>query len=176
MTSGIGEAAARRPLFLRVRQALAQVDRVSFLLVVVAMALMTSLVAGQVFFRYVLSNSIDWAEEMARLMFVWVMFLAIPHGLKTGIHVGIDVVVCRLSRGTQDTIFRITAALGAVLMAIVFYYAGQVASDTWDELMPTVDVTSAVYYLAVLVAAGHSFLHLVLLTWGGPTTWNEGEP
>ena len=37
--------------------------------------------------------------------------------------------------------------------------------------MPTINVTSAVYYIAVLVAAGHSLLHLLLLAWGGAKTW-----
>ncbi len=161
------------PLFQTCRSVLRQVDRVSWLFVVAAMAGMTTLIVAQVFFRYALSNSIDWAEEFARLFFVWAIFLAIPHGIKTGIHVGIDVVVVMFSARIREILFRVGAVLGAVLMAIVFYYSWVVTLDTWPELMPTVDVTASVYYIAVLVAAGHSFLHLTLLTLGGSHTWDE---
>lgn len=168
------EPAPAGPLFGRARAALAGLDAVSRWLVVAAMAAMAALVIGQVFFRYALSSSIDWAEEMARLAFVWAIFLAIPHGVRRGIHVGIDVVVMLLPEGWQEALFRLGALLGAVLMAVVLVTGWRVTMDTWPELMPTVDITSAVYYIAVLVAAGHSLLHLALLAWGGQATW-EGD-
>jgi len=39
--------------------------------------------------------------------------------------------------------------------------------------MPTLNLTAAVYYIAVLFAALHSVLHLVLLAWGGRDTWKD---
>lgn len=170
-----GPASAGR-LFSRLRAGLMALDAVSRWAVIGAMAVMAALVIGQVFFRYALSNSLDWAEEVARLAFVWAIFLAIPHGIRRGIHVGIDVVVLLLPDGARTALFRLGAVFGAVLMAVVLVYGWQVTLDTWSELMPTVDVTSAVYYIAVLVAAGHSLAHLLLLAWGGPGTWDgDGE-
>ena len=166
--------ASAGPLFARSRAALAALDAVSRWLVILAMAAMAALVIGQVFFRYALSSSIDWAEEMARLAFVWAIFLAIPHGIRRGIHVGIDVVVRLLPASWQEALFRVSAACGVVLMTVVLFYGWRVTVDSWSELMPTVDITAAVYYVAVLIAAGHSLLHLLLLAWGGPATW-EGD-
>lgn len=160
--------------FAACRGALARVDALSRIAVMAAMSAMAALVVIQVFFRYVLDASLDWAEEMARLAFVWAIFLAIPHGVRIGIHVGIDVVVRMLPQGWQEALFRLSAALGAVLMGVVLFYGWQVTLDTWPELMPTVDITAAVYYIAVLIAAVHSFLHLVLLAWGGSGTWAGG--
>jgi TRAP-type C4-dicarboxylate transport system permease small subunit len=108
---------------------------------------------------------------MSRLAFVWTIFLALPHGVRFGIHVGIDVVVNKFSARLQDLMFRLSALLGAVLMIVVFHFGLQVTQDGWAELMPTINVTSAVYYIAVLIAAGHSLLHLLLLAWGGAKTW-----
>lgn len=175
MTPPVGGPASAGPLFFRFRDAVRQVDRLSFALVVVSMAGMAALVSAQVFFRYALADSIDWAEEVSRLFFVWSMFLAIPHGVRQGIHVGIDILVKALPETTQDALLRVTSALGAVLMVIVFYYALVVTVAGWDELMPTVDVTSAVYYIAVVVATGHSFLHLALLAWGGSRSWEGAQ-
>lgn len=159
------------PLFLMLRLWLARLDRVSHGAVVAAMALMTALVIVQVVFRYFLSASIDWSEELARLAFVWAMFLAIPHGIRSGVHVGIDALITRFSPAVQGVAFRISAALGAVLMVFVLVFSARVTAYTWPETMPTVGLTAASYYIAVLIAAGHSILHLILLGWGGPATW-----
>lgn len=166
-------SAAASPSFEFCRRWLTRIDSVSWVAVIAAMIVMTALVVAQVFYRYALSDSIDWAEEMARLAFVWAIFLALPHGIRSGIHVGIDVAVAMLPEIWRERLFRFSAALGAALMAVLLYYGWQVTLDSWPELMPTVDMTAAVYYIAVLVAAVHSFLHLGLLAWGGSATWQE---
>jgi TRAP-type transport system small permease protein len=151
------------------------VDHVSFVMIVICMAMMAVLVAAQVFFRYALSSSIDSADELSRLFFVWAMFLAIPHGLKAGIHVGIDVLVSRLEDNIKIKLSRLMSLFGAMLMGIIFVMTISVIGDKWQELMPTIEITAAVYYIAVLIATGHAFLHLLVLAWGGPTIWTETE-
>ncbi len=149
------------------------VDKGGYGIIVVVMAAMALLVAAQVFFRYVLSSSIDSADELSRLFFIWAMFMAIPHGIKLGIHVGIDILVRQLPAAIQETLFRLMSAASAVLMILVFYVAIFVTADKWQDMMPTIDITAAVYYIPVLLSAGHSFLHLVLLAWGGSKVWEE---
>jgi TRAP-type C4-dicarboxylate transport system permease small subunit len=160
--------------WLRVRGWVEALDKASFAVIILAMSAMTIMVSLQVFWRYVLGSSIDSADEVSRLLFVWVMFLAIPHGIKFSIHVGIDLVVAALSARKRVVLFRFVAAAGAVLMAAVFYASFVATADKWQELMPTLPVTAAVYYIAVLVSSAHSFVHLVLHAWMGPAIW-EGR-
>ena len=47
-----------------------RIDQISFVMIVICMALMAGLVSAQVFFRYALSSSIDSADELSRLFFV----------------------------------------------------------------------------------------------------------
>ena len=53
-------------------------DRSTLGLVLVAMAAMVAVVSAQVALRYGFNRSIDWADEVSRLAFVWSIFLAIP--------------------------------------------------------------------------------------------------
>lgn len=161
------------PAFLVARRMLERVDHATRYAVIAAMAVMTVLVISQVVFRYAFSSAIDWSEEVARLAFVWAMFLAIPHGVRRGVHVGIDAVFVRFSEAWQDRLFRASSLVSAGLMAVVFWFAWQVTVYTWPEMMPTLNLTAAVYYLAVLLAAVHSVLHLLLLAWGGRDTWSH---
>ena len=159
--------------FLACRSLVAGIDRVSRIVVVAALAVMTAIVSVQVFLRYGFNYSIDSADELARLFFVWSMFLGIPHGIRYGVHVGIDVLTVLLPRLVQDGLFRVMCVISAALMGVVTVATVYFAADTWDELMPTVNVTAAVFYIAVLVAAIHAILHLVVLIWGGPNSWHD---
>jgi TRAP-type C4-dicarboxylate transport system permease small subunit len=142
--------------------------------IVVAMAAMTVMVSLQVFWRYALSSSIDSADEVSRLFFVWVIFLAIPHGIKYAVHVGIDLLVMTLSQRNKDRLFRLVSVASAALMAAIFYAAWIATMDKWQELMPTLPISAGIYYVAVLICAAHSFIHLVLHAWLGPRIW-EGR-
>jgi len=146
-------------------------DRMSYVVIVAVMSVMTCLVALQVFHRYALSSSIDSADELSRLFFVWAIFLAIPHGVKYGVHVGIDLIVLMLPERWQVRMFRFSAGLGALLMVVMLAVSWTATMDKWPELMPTMPVTAALFYIPVLISVGHSFLHLVALVWGGPSTW-----
>lgn len=170
MGAGPGRSADTAGLSLA-RDALGWIDRVSYAVIVAVMAAMTMVVSLQVFWRYALSSSIDSADELSRLFFVWAIFLAIPHGVRHGVHVGIDLFVMRLPTGIQDALARLMAAAGALLMLVVLTVSWTATLDKWPELMPTLPVTAAVYYIAVLVSTVHSFLHLALMAWGGPRTW-----
>lgn len=147
------------------------IDRVSYVVVVLVMTTMACLVSAQVFYRYMLSSSIDSADELSRLFFVWAIFLAIPHGVKYGVHVGIDLIVRLMSARWQEIMFRLSAGLGALLMVVTLVVSWTATVDKWPELMPTMPVTAALFYIPVLISAGHSLLHLMALVWGGSSTW-----
>lgn len=163
MTPGTDQPATRRTF-----AALAVLDRISWVAIVAAMAIMTVTVVAQVFLRYLLSAGIDWSEELARLAFVWAMFLAIPHGIRTGVHVGIDVIVTRFSVQSQARLMRLTALFGATLMALLLVYAVGAFRNSLGDRLPTMPLSVAAYYLPVAIAAGHSLLNCLLLAVYGP--------
>ncbi|PMR71914.1 TRAP transporter small permease [Halomonas heilongjiangensis] len=155
------EAHASSPVKRHFLHGLALLDRSSYYAILVAMGMMTLLVSAQVFTRYALSSSIDSADELSRLFFVWAIFLAIPHGIKVGIHVGIDALVSYLPKRLQQRLAQLMAWIGAAMMAGLFWVSLGAVASKWQELMPTLPITAAVFYIAVLVCAGHSCLHLV---------------
>jgi len=153
------------------RKAVDYVDGLSRWAIVGTMAGMATLVSAQVFMRYVMNSSIDAADELSRLFFVWSIFLAIPHGIRRGVHVGIDVIARMLPHRVQDVLHRLSALAGLVLMLAVFATSLGAAADKWGELMPTLPVTAALYYVPICICAAHAALHLSLLSLGGLTVW-----
>ncbi|WMC11807.1 TRAP transporter small permease [Oceanimonas pelagia] len=157
------------------RRLLLRVDSASRYTICACMAVMVLLVSAQVFCRYLLSESIDWADEMSRLAFVWAVFLAIPHGLKHGIHVGIDLMTNRLSFRMQERLARLMMLASGLLMVVVCYQSVLVAIDGWGELMPTIPVSASVFYIPVMLSCGHGLLHLLFMAWQGTRVWIEEE-
>jgi TRAP-type C4-dicarboxylate transport system permease small subunit len=149
------------------RRLLDATDRAVAGLVILAMAAMTVTVAAQVFMRYALNLSLDWAEEVSRLFFVWAVFLAIPLGVKRGAHVGVALLTDRLPARVRGLLFRAMVALAALLMAVVVWEAAILTRDQWDEPMSTLDLSVGLFMLPVAVGAAHSILHLVAQTLGG---------
>ncbi|PMR77810.1 TRAP transporter small permease [Billgrantia endophytica] len=174
--AGAGQAAPppRGGAFAVFKRLVGVLDTATYGVIVLTMGAMVLIVSLQVFWRYVLGSSIDSADELSRLFFVWSIFLAIPHGVKHGVHVGIDLFVMMMPAGLREMLFKLMAVISTALMLLVMLGAFVATLDRWPELMPTLPITSAVYYIAVLICGGHAFLHLALLAWGGSRTW-EGE-
>jgi len=175
------EAHSSSPAQRRFLVAILAIDRTSYYAIILAMGLMTLLVSAQVFARFVLSTSIDSADELSRLFFVWAIFLAIPHGIKIGVHVGIDAVASLFSETFQQYLSRLMALASAALMLILVWLSLGAVGDKWQQLMPTIPVTAAVFYIAVLISAGHSLLHLIAQIFqieplpSAPAASEEGE-
>lgn len=146
----------------RLEQLTAGIDRLSYGAIAVTMLGMSAIVIAQVITRYVLNSSIDSADELSRLFFVWVIFLSIPQGVKYAVHVGIDLLVTKCSEVRQAQLYRVTCALSIFLMLVVLYSGILAVMDKWVELMPTLNMTAAVYYIPILICAVHSLLHLIL--------------
>lgn len=149
------------------------VDHISYWLIGAVMASMATLVSLQVFYRYVLNSSIDFADEGSRFFFVAAIFLALPHGIRAGVHVGIDLFVRMLPQAWKDLMFRLGCAISALLMLIVVWTGYVATLDKWGELMPTLPISAGFYYVPVVIAGFHGFLHLLLLTFTGPDLLTE---
>lgn len=143
-----------------------RLDRASRQLVVAAFAVMVVVVSLQVLFRYFLNFSLDWADEVGRLTFVWAAFLGVPHGVKSGAHVGIDFVARLLPPRPLAWLFRTSCIACAALMAIVCWQSVVIARETWDQLMPVLDFSTGWFYVAITVSGAHSVAHFALLAWG----------
>lgn len=147
------------------RTALARLDLASRWLIIAAFAVMVIVVALQVLFRYFLNLSLDWADEVGRLSFVWTAFLGVPHGVKIGAHVGIDFVAKLMPSSPLAWVFRVSCIACATLMGIVACQSVLIAGETWDQLMPVLDFSTGWFYVAIAVCGVHSLLHFVLLAW-----------
>ena len=148
--------------------ALTGLDKLVTAFLLAAVAVMVGVVSTQVALRYGFNRSLDWADEVGRLAFVWAIFLAIPLGVRQGAHIGIDIVADKLPEGLRHVLRRMAAALSAVMMGVIAWASLGVAMEQWDELMATVDWSVGWFIVPVGVGALLSSLHLIRIVIVGP--------
>ena len=86
-------------------------------------AVLVVVVVAAVFSRYVLNDSIVWAEELARYLFVWISFLGGGLGVGTNVHVGVDSLV-ELLPARAKLAMQILVELMIVIFTAVLIWAG----------------------------------------------------
>jgi TRAP-type transport system small permease protein len=162
MTSGLAEIPPDRfnqyrairafRLFLRAADWLA--ERV----IMGMMAVMLAIVTSQVFMRYVMNRSLDWADETATLLFVWTVFLALPLALRNGGHIVMEMLLSAVSKARRDQLYRAMAVLSAGMLALVARESFILARDNWDEVIPSLNLSGGLFYLAVSIGCAHTAL------------------
>lgn len=95
---------------------------VSYLGVVFFVILIIACVA-QVFFRFVLNNSLSWSEEMARYCFIWMHMLGTSLLIESSGHATVTAVL-DLLHGTVRKIVDLVIELIVFLSGTVMLYAG----------------------------------------------------
>jgi C4-dicarboxylate transporter, DctQ subunit len=102
---------------------------------------------------WLLSLNFGWAQELCIIMFVWMAKFGAAYGVRTGIHVGVDVLINRLD-DTSRAKFIVTGLLAGALFTGIVATLG--AHFVWEN------------------GAHHAFLQIVGLDVGdipeGPTT------
>lgn len=81
---------------------------------VLCLAAMCVMVFGNVVLRHVFDSGINTSEELARFMFIWLTFLGAIVAMREGGHLGMDMVVSRLTGRTR----RAALLLGQVLVLV----------------------------------------------------------
>lgn len=76
-------------------------NKLEEIFLVVLMILATLTVTAQVVTRYLLKIPLPWSEELARYMFIWLVWVGASFATKERRHISIDVLVKRLPDSAQ---------------------------------------------------------------------------
>jgi C4-dicarboxylate transporter DctQ subunit len=68
---------------------------------------------------WLISLNLSWAQELCILMFVWMAKFGAAYGVRTGIHVGVDVVLNRLHTPWRDRLIVFGLLAGALFTATI---------------------------------------------------------
>jgi C4-dicarboxylate transporter DctQ subunit len=132
---------------------------------------------------YLLSLNFSWAQELCIIMFVWMAKFGAAYGVRTGIHVGVDVLVNRLSAKNRFKFIVFGLLAGATFTGIVgtlgvwlvwengMHYAvfNAFNLDTFDipegPVTPDLECPTWIVYLAVPFGSYLMCFRFLQVTW-----------
>jgi len=81
------------------------------------------IVFAQVFMRYVLGESLTWSEEVARYLFIWMIYVGVSYGVQKDKHLGVDAFPMMFEKKGR-IIIDIIASFSFFVFAVVMTYFG----------------------------------------------------
>jgi len=125
-----------------------------FQYIIVALGLaMIGVTFAQVVMRYVFNDSFFGAEELARFLFTWFIFLSATIGLDRGIHFAMDVIVQTLPAPLQAGLALVVHAIILGILAVLVVQGIDLTLRNWRQSSPALDIPLSFPYAAIPLAA-----------------------
>jgi len=123
-------------------------------IIVVSMFLLMVMVSFiQVVFRYVFNYSLSWSEEMARYLFVWIVFLGTPIVQDRKAHLGVDLLLSKFHGKSKDML-QLLIDLAIVVFALILIRTGMgLVSITLDQPSAAMKIPMAYVYFSIPLGA-----------------------
>ncbi|MBO0718091.1 MAG: TRAP transporter small permease [Rhizobiales bacterium] len=106
--------------------------------------------AANAVYGWLASINLSWAQELATYMFVWMAKFGAALGVRTGIHVGVDVFVNRLTPAARKPVIVFAMLCGALFTGVIGTLgAVYVYELDPDQVSPELEWPSWMIYLAI---------------------------
>lgn len=129
--------------------------------IAISLAFMAILVFGNVVLRYAFNSGITWSEEMARFLFIWLVFLGSIAALKDNEHLGVDTLVKRLPMRWKKVVYVISNLLILYTLWLVLDGSVKMTELNMDSQAPATGLPlSYVYGIGIVMSLGMGLIIL----------------
>jgi len=125
---------------------------------VVALAV---IVFVQVFNRFVLQTPLAWSEDLAMLLFQWVVFLGAALGVSRMRHFGIELVVRQLPEWVRLRVELLTPIVMAVVALVMIIQGWTILGFNRNRIFGTMDLSYTWAFLPIPLAGVLILLYLI---------------
>ena len=128
-------------------------NRLEMSICIVLMSVLSVVLFIQVFFRYVMGASLSWSEELARYMFIWLVYVGIAYGCKVMRHIKIDAGLYCFPKKARKSVVILGDIIFLVFCVVIVYYAWQLERKQimFGQLSPAMQIPMWIPYGAPLV-------------------------
>jgi len=131
-------------------------------------AVMTVVVFLQVLYRYVFAQPLQWSEELARYLFVWLSIMGATLALQKKGHFGLDLFYKMLSSRLRRIVkFPVYLLLGIVIFVILFQGIILVQKTVLQE-SPAMGISMGWAYASLPVGGALMAIHLIAISLKDP--------
>lgn len=138
-------------------------DRLEEYILVGGLAVLVFLVCLQVTMRYFFHTGLTWSEEVARFLFLWLVWLGAAYAAKRGSHLRIEAFVQKLSPKSRSNVELVALLIWIVFSAFLTWKGAELTMILVKrrQLSPILEIRMAWAYAAVPAGAGLMLLRLL---------------
>ena len=116
------------------------------------------LVFTQVFFRYVVGDSLTWAEEVARFLFIWLIYIGGIITVRKGMNITFDVFLESLPYKLWVPVFTVVNLISLGFLSLVIILGFDLATVNMTQLSSAIMFPMGIVYLAIPIGAIGMFI------------------
>lgn len=152
-------------------------ERIEDMIPMVMMCIMFVVLLIQTFFRYCLSNSLLWPEEVARYAFIALVYLGAGVAAREGRHLEISIAKVFFGEKVRRIIIVITSALTlgfCTLMAIWGFDMAMFVKES-GQLSASIPVPTYIFYLPIFIGMVWMGLRTITYTYKTLKSNDQGK-
>jgi len=133
---------------------------------VAAMLIMTVSIFMQVIFRYMIQSALPWSEELARYAMIYLTFIGVSAGTKSGAHFSVTAIVDVLPAKLRKYVNMAEHTISTVLFSVYLIMSAQMVMSIYSthQLTPAMQLPIFIIYLSLpLGFAGTIFRYIQIL-------------
>jgi C4-dicarboxylate transporter DctM subunit len=110
---------------------------------------------------------ISWAQELCIYMFIWMAKFGAAYGVRTGIHVGVDLLVNMLDPGNRRRVILFAIACGAFFTATIAMFGLAFVGEMFKTGQQSNDLEAPMWivYLAIPLGSGLMCYRFLQVAW-----------
>ncbi len=117
---------------------------------------------ASVFMRYVLNYSLTWAEELARYMFIWLVYLGAALCVRRRKHIVMDIVIASMKPGLKKVFSLVNNAIMLAFVLVLAQQGFRMMPILGTQASTALQIPMSFIYAAVPVGAVLMAFYLVL--------------
>ena len=151
MNVNLDSASSGNTKLHRIRRVLGFLSTTSLWISGALLVTMTGVVGWQIFGRYVLNDTPDWAEPLALQFMSWFILLGAAVGVRDSVHLGLDLLHHVSPPAVQKAMDTVSLAMVALFGAAMAWYGAKLAIGTWTATIPVLGLPGGVDFFPLVL-------------------------
>lgn len=119
----------------------------------VMLVCMVALGLLQVFFRYVVNNSLSFSEELSIFLFVWIVFLGAAICIRHLAHAAVGMIVQSFKGKTRNMLLAIGNIFNITFLLLLVVKGTEFALGAHDQLSIAMEIPMSYVYIAIPIGS-----------------------
>ncbi|MEK9278916.1 MULTISPECIES: TRAP transporter large permease subunit [unclassified Bradyrhizobium] len=118
-------------------------------------------------FTFLSELDLSWAQELCIYMFIWMAKFGAAYGVRTGIHVGVDLLVNRLPEYSRKQVILFALLCGAIFTGMIAAFGASFVGEMFHTGQQSNDLEAPMWivYLAIPLGSGLMCFRFLQVAW-----------